>query len=190
MSMWSDLRQVLPGPLPSCRRFGSWQSTAGQIAFDGYFRASAAVCTRNRKRAARFRKADDQLRFAVSPLHCSIFSTRHDVVPMAYTFPSGPTMRPSAVTVRFPAWVTCASVRNRDTSSVTARTNRTCKSRVVKPRPAGSALGPRTRGPSRVARRAILLARVRADCIATRPANLRRPRGPRPPLRARCPTWR
>jgi len=25
----------------------------------------------------------DQLRFAVSPLHCSIFSTRHDVVPAA-----------------------------------------------------------------------------------------------------------
>jgi hypothetical protein len=29
------------------------------------------------------RKADDQLRFAVRPLHCSIFSTRHDVVPVA-----------------------------------------------------------------------------------------------------------
>jgi hypothetical protein len=29
------------------------------------------------------RKAEDQLRFAVSPLHCSIFSTRHDVVPVA-----------------------------------------------------------------------------------------------------------
>jgi hypothetical protein len=31
---------------------GSWQSPAGQIAFDDYFRASAAVATRNRKRRA------------------------------------------------------------------------------------------------------------------------------------------
>src|ERR1700716_912976 len=34
------------------RRLGSWQSTAGQIAFDDYFRVSAAVATRNRKRRA------------------------------------------------------------------------------------------------------------------------------------------
>src|SRR5216683_7518236 len=34
-------------------------------------------------RAARFPKADDQPRFAVGLLHCSIFSTRHDVVPVA-----------------------------------------------------------------------------------------------------------
>ena len=33
--------------------------------------------------AGEARKAEDQLRFAVSPLHCSIFSTRHDVVPVA-----------------------------------------------------------------------------------------------------------
>jgi len=86
------------------RLTASWQSTAGQIGFDDYFRASAAVATRNRKKraeAARFRKADDQLRFAVSPLHCSIFSTRQDVVPMAYTFPSGPRMRPSALQFGF-----------------------------------------------------------------------------------------
>ena len=34
-------------------------------------------------RVVRFPKADDQPRFAVGLLHCSIFSTRHDVVPVA-----------------------------------------------------------------------------------------------------------